>query len=338
MFRPGMDDQGWLAGPTRSPLPIDSTDEEEDPFASPFRSQEEQIQDLQDRLNRESRRRRHAEAALKARPSTATPTSTAVNPPMFDAQFFQDLMVTSMAAVSVPQNPLVTAAPRTKMPSVDSVEAPITFDGQNGHALVDFFLRLEECFTESKVMADVDKLRYLPRYMSPDLNEWIRAQAVYERGNYIATKNFILQTYGNPQAHLRYTREDLQTVIRKQASEPLTTRDQLTKRWVKFDLISQALLKKDALTETEADNAYWRTFPSSTLDRVRQRLEIKFPDYDTEAGAYPRGDVRKAATIVLTPAFFDEPSPGDSRTVSQRLEEETPRRRSRWGEEEVERG
>jgi hypothetical protein len=310
---------------TRSPPPVISITNSEDghPASEDATPLADQLLLLRDRLEEERRKRKHAEVALKTQASSGS-SNTAVTPqPVFDANFFNNLLRTAVAAVPPAQQP--AALRRTRMPAKDSVEAPITFNGGNGHALVDFFARLEECFAESNVLADDERLRYLPRYMSDELAEWTRGLQFYRTGHYLPTKQYILQTYGNPQARPRYTAEDLKALIREQQEEELVTRDQLYTRGVRYDLIADTLVRMDVLTTEQADRGYWRSFPPKVLEKIRLRLEITNPDFDTEMSVYTRAMVRAAANVVLRPTFFDEPPPGDARAVSQRLTEEGAR-------------
>jgi hypothetical protein len=147
------------------------------------------------------------------------------------------------------------------MPTPGSPDAPITFTGADDRLLVDFFKQLEARFDDAGVVTDAEKVDYLPRYVSVDLQEWFSKRPGVVAKNYKRAKEEILLAFGSPQDHPRYTKSDLMALTTQQEQTPLADRNDLNKRTVQFENIADDLLKDGKMTKKELDRAYFLSFP-----------------------------------------------------------------------------
>ncbi|PVF91237.1 hypothetical protein CPB86DRAFT_719844, partial [Serendipita vermifera] len=153
--------------------------------------------------------------------------------------------------------PVRPANIQRRMPSPNSPEAPRTFDGKESIQLVDFFEELEECFEQAGVTADREKVTYLSKYVSVQLQEWVKSLEGYVAKNYRVAKEEMLYFYNSPDKRDRYTKQDLRALVKKYSETPLTTVDEFSTRTIQFDVLAKQLRKKGKLTEEELDREFF---------------------------------------------------------------------------------
>ncbi|KAG9052021.1 hypothetical protein FS842_010624 [Serendipita sp. 407] len=241
---------------------------------------------------------------------TATPT--AVTTDITAADLSSILSKHATATRTVLANP-------TPMPSPDSSHAPYFSESQGGEMLRRFFEEFEQCLKEAQISDDNEKLRYLPRYLSPILRETVRKRTSYSGGDYEAAKKELLAQFGDPKSEGRYTMQDLKAVVAEARKTELLEEKDLFERDVRFDLVANELLKANTISKDDINRRYFMCFTDEFHEKLASRLEAKFPDHDFET-PFERKYVQEAARMILRSRWWKTKDQGDSRTMAERIQ------------------
>ncbi|CAG7852160.1 SubName: Full=Uncharacterized protein {ECO:0000313/EMBL:CCA72090.1} [Serendipita indica DSM 11827] len=144
--------------------------------------------------------------------------------------------------------------------------APFFSEGQNPKLLPAFFTDLEYLFKDSQITSDSIKLRYLLRYLSPNLRETVRQGAGYAAKSYDGAKEELLKAFGNPKA-IRYTEEDLDACVKEYSQRSIKTIEDFHARHIRFNLISREL-RKIGVSEQALDRAYVKIMPFELREKI----------------------------------------------------------------------
>ncbi|CCA72090.1 hypothetical protein PIIN_06026 [Serendipita indica DSM 11827] len=164
------------------------------------------------------------------------------------------------------QHAIQAARDVSEMPDADSARAPFFSEGQNPKLLPAFFTDLEYLFKDSQITSDSIKLRYLLRYLSPNLRETVRQGAGYAAKSYDGAKEELLKAFGNPKA-IRYTEEDLDACVKEYSQRSIKTIEDFHARHIRFNLISREL-RKIGVSEQALDRAYVKIMPFELREKI----------------------------------------------------------------------
>ena len=97
----------------------------------------------------------------------------------------------------------------------------------------------------------------------------------------------------------RYTKRDLKALVSRTSSSREMSRDDFSQYYRDFLEISTYLLQKVRFAEEQRSEAYLEGFPPAIRERIKQRLDFKFPD-NVEDDEYGFADIHAAATHVFS--------------------------------------
>jgi hypothetical protein len=208
---------------------------------------------------------------------------------------------------------------RNKMPKPGALDAPQMLMGESDMQVVVFFEELEASFKQADVDDDDEKITYLLKFVVPGYRDWVKTLRGYKNGDWTELKGQILKGFNSPHVRSRYTIKDLETLIAEQASKGYASINDLNRRVIKFDVISNHLLENNKAKEETIDRAFFLSIPTDLRDQIQRDLKIQDPTYDTENQAFPRGLVKDAVIQRLTPDWYKPQGTGDGRMLEERL-------------------
>ena len=174
-------------------------------------------------------------------------TSNGPIPPAIDLDYIAKIIQAVMDNLPLPKTSV-----RASMPHPGTGNAPPTFDGKRPKALPEFFKQLEQCFTDAEVTTNADKLRYLTRYLSPTLREYVEQSVPYKNNNYVLARTNLYDSFGHPETKRLYRKDDLEAYVSKYSIQQLDNVEELYSRDLTFDLIAGALKDSGGLTKAMA--------------------------------------------------------------------------------------
>jgi hypothetical protein len=164
------------------------------------------------------------------------------------------------------------------MPACGHSTAP-RFDG-NALNLRLYFDEVESLSIDAGLNEE-GKIRHALRYASREDNElWSTLpEAQAQAPDYARFRDAVVKLYPGADDERKYAESDLQWLIDTQQQYGIESRAELGHYYREFRRISKFLIDKRHLSDIEQNKMYMRGFDEQLRERVKGRLQVKFPDH-----------------------------------------------------------
>jgi hypothetical protein len=184
------------------------------------------------------------------------------------------------------------------MPTRGHTTAP-KFSPDQPRELRRYFEELEVLFGSCSITAEPEMKKHACRYLDIDTSDFW--QSIPEYGpatNYANWKVAIYKLYPGSDDQRRWTMTDMDKLVGERTRLGIQSVDELASYYRSFHTITSHLIAQSRISTSEQSRAFVRGFQPSLWSKVKQRLEIKFPDFDQDS-AYTLEQVYNAATYIL---------------------------------------
>jgi hypothetical protein len=164
------------------------------------------------------------------------------------------------------------------MPARGHSTAP-RFDG-NALNLRLYFDEVESLSIDTSLNEE-GKIRHALCYASREDNElWSTLfEAEAQAPDYARFRDTVVKLYPGADDERKYMESDLQRLIDTQQQYGIESRAELRHYYREFRCISKFLIDKRHLSDIERNKMYMRGFDEKLRERVKGRLQVKFPDH-----------------------------------------------------------
>ena len=158
------------------------------------------------------------------------------------------------------------------MPKQNHSSAPKTLNGERPNDLIKFFEDHERLFTTCNVAED-ENAAYIERDTSGAPRGYAILSVTFKNGDYAATKNQTLETYGSPHLKPKTTLADLRTMTDRSALSEITDRDDYLHRKVRFETMVQDLKDRQVvLSDSDLNRFFMNMFTEPRRATINNRL------------------------------------------------------------------
>jgi hypothetical protein len=192
------------------------------------------------------------------------------------------------------------------MPPRGHSTAP-SFDPTAPRELRRYFSDLELLFTNCSIVNDKVKKQHAVRYLPVDTSDlWEEIPEFAPGTSYADYKTTIFNLYPGAGEERKWLYSDMKSPVTKQAKKGINDLQELSEYYRQFFTITQYLKNKAQISDTEQRRTFVEGFQPSLWNRIKNRLDIKFPDHNLDI-PFTLTEVNDAAKYVLHDA-----TPGDS--------------------------
>lgn len=165
---------------------------------------------------------------------------------------------------------------------------------------------LEACLEEAEITQPEKKIKYALRYIDEDtldlwepISETVQAdQNATEPDMWKRFKANLTTLYPASDPERRYALRDVEDLVRRTSSVPMTDRHELSAYYREFVKFTTYLIEKKRYSDSEQKRTFMLGFPKAFRERLDHRLSITCADTLPEDG-YPIDEVLTQATRML---------------------------------------
>jgi hypothetical protein len=193
------------------------------------------------------------------------------------------------------------------MPVCGTNNAP-KFDGQPSQ--LHTFLEDFEMQADHMNLQGGDRIKYVLQYLNPEDRELWSGIPEAQSSDYNIFINIVKEMYPGWECTCCYTVTDLQGIMQKYVSKPMTWHDEFSEYICVFNKVVQSLTAKKVISDSEHNHIFLEGSPSDFQMQMCTCLMIKFPDHHP-LDPYPIKDVTAAALFLLP----ESPPPMQSASI-----------------------
>ena len=207
------------------------------------------------------------------------------------------------------------------MPGIGHATAP-RFDPEHPRALRRFFSVLDRSLARSDIIDVDEKKFYACLYLDIDSADlWESLPEYSDSDNWDAFKIAIFKLYPGAEDERKFSIADMDKLVKDTAQSGLKTDKAYGEYNRAFLSITNFLLAKNRLAQSEQSRAFVRGFPPHLWSKIHRRLELKLPDHYPD-DPYALSDIHAAAQFVLhgTSSAFDNRATADTTVKSEDIQ------------------
>jgi len=190
----------------------------------------------------------------------------------------------------------MATVPKT-MPARGHATAP-KFISSQPRELPRYFNELNNLFQDANITDEGIKKAQACRYVNIDESELWQVLPEYTNNSYDEWKKAVLTLYPGAMEDHKWSMADLDQLLGSTSRMGIMNSDEYAEYYRKFFTITQFLIGKSRLSESEQSRLFQRGFQPSLWAKIERRLEVKIPDH-YPGDPYDFEKIKEAATHVL---------------------------------------
>jgi hypothetical protein len=203
--------------------------------------------------------------------------------------------------------PIIAMTGLAALPMPYTDRAPKQFTG-NPDDIEDLLDRYDSLAIGAQ-LSDADKVKGFIQYADRRTKEFLRELDGYDAKDWDQFEKSIRVAYGKTDSKLKYTRVTLETLVAKNARNPVESEEDVMTFYRNFLPVANWLVKNGHITEKEKNHFFFWGFPAEFRERILSIRLDPTVKRDDPNEAYHMTDVIAHAKSLLNPLHFEHQAP-----------------------------